>query len=92
MSTAHDEPHHTDPRLPEVRTIADLRRALGRYGFPGDRERFDRDLSAAVEASPVGDLGEVARVVTAYRHRLLIRDSPEIMAALESARPPGWTE
>ncbi|MDO0914086.1 hypothetical protein QQM39_25605 [Streptomyces sp. DT2A-34] len=27
--------------VPEIRTVDDLRSALSRYGFPGDRERFE---------------------------------------------------
>ncbi|MFF9124443.1 hypothetical protein ACF09J_14250 [Streptomyces sp. NPDC014889] len=71
--------------LPEIRTVDDLRSALGRYGFPGDRERFEEELAAAVGASPTDDLEGAAAVVRAYRHRILIRNSPEVMAAIEDA-------
>ncbi|MFF4834728.1 hypothetical protein [Streptomyces sp. NPDC001315] len=77
--------------LPEIRTVDDLRSALSRYGFPGDRERFEEELAAAIGASPTDDLTAAATVVRAYRHRVLIRNSPEIMAALEDARPGGST-
>ncbi|WP_406837700.1 hypothetical protein ACICHK_17900 [Streptomyces sp. AHU1] len=72
--------------VPLVRTVDDLRGALSRYGFPGDRERFEKELAAAVGASPVNDLEGAAAVVRAYRHRVRIRNSPDIMAALEDAR------
>ncbi|MFI1032169.1 hypothetical protein [Streptomyces sp. NPDC020951] len=63
----------------------DLRRVLGRYGFPGDRESFEEELAAAIGASPTNDFEGVAAVLRAYRHRILIRNSPEAMAVLEGA-------
>ncbi|MFE4408739.1 hypothetical protein [Streptomyces sp. NPDC056821] len=72
--------------LPEIRTVDDLRSALGRYGFPGDRERFEEELAAAIGASPTNGFEGAAAVVRAYRHRVLIRNSPEVMAVLEDAR------
>ena len=85
MSTDPDGPH-TAVELPDIQTIGDLRSALRHFGFPGDRERFEEDPDAAVAASPIRDLTGVAHVVTTYRHRLLIRNSPEAMAALAAAR------
>ena len=75
--------------LPEIRTVDDLRGALSRYGFPGDRERFEEELAAAVGASPTNDFEGAAAVGRAYRHRVRIRNSPEIMTALEEARSGG---
>ncbi|GGY94471.1 hypothetical protein [Streptomyces poonensis] len=75
--------------LPEIRTVEDLRTALSRYGFPGDRERFEDELAAAIGAAPLNDFEGAAAVVRAYRHRVLIRNSPEIMTALEDARAGG---
>jgi hypothetical protein len=75
--------------LPEIRTVDDLRSALSRYGFPGDRERFEEELAAAVRASPTNDFEGAAAVVRAYRHRIRIRNSPQIMAALEDASACG---
>jgi hypothetical protein len=75
--------------LPEIRTVNDLRSALSRYGFPGDRERFEDELAAAIGASPTNDFAGAAAVVRAYRHRVLIRNSAEIMTALEDARAGG---
>jgi hypothetical protein len=75
--------------LPAIRTVDDLRGALSRYGFPGDRERFEAELAAAIGDSPVDDFARAAAVVRAYRHRVGIRNSPEVMAALEEARAGG---
>ncbi|NSL43427.1 hypothetical protein [Streptomyces sp. 8P21H-1] len=72
--------------LPEIRTVDDLRAALSRYGFPGDRERFEEELATAIGASPTEDFAGAAAVVRAYRHRVRIRNSAEVMAALEDAR------
>ncbi|MFI1566400.1 hypothetical protein ACH4ZX_25655 [Streptomyces sp. NPDC020490] len=72
--------------LPEIRTVDDLRSALSRYGFPGDRERFEEELAAAIGAASANDFAGAAAVVRSYRHRVLIRNSPEIMTALEDAR------
>ncbi|WP_155056554.1 hypothetical protein [Streptomyces blattellae] len=41
--------------LPQIRTVDDLRSALSRYGFPGDRERFEEELAAAIGAAPTND-------------------------------------
>ncbi len=73
--------------LPEIRTVDDLRTALSRYSFPGDREKFEAELASALGASPTNDLEPVALVVRAYRHRLLFRNSAAVMTALEEARP-----
>ncbi|GGZ75479.1 hypothetical protein GCM10010344_47900 [Streptomyces bluensis] len=67
----------------------DLRSVLSRYGFPGDRERFEEELAAAIGTSPTDDFERAAAVVRACRHRVRIRNSPEIMAALEEARSGG---
>ncbi|KUN96595.1 hypothetical protein AQJ84_19710 [Streptomyces resistomycificus] len=75
--------------LPEIRTVDDLRRVLSRYGFPGDRERFEEEVAAAVGASPTHDFEGAAAVVRACRHRVLIRSSPEITAAIEEAHTAG---
>ncbi|MFG2296621.1 hypothetical protein [Streptomyces sp. NPDC048603] len=82
---AHESP--TD--LPDVRTVDDLRNALGRFGFPGDRENFERELAEAIGSAPTNDLEPVAAVVRAYRHRLTIANSPAIMDALAAAHPGG---
>lgn len=73
------------PGIRKIRTVDDLRSALSRYGFPGDRERFEEELAAAIGTSPTNDFEGVAAVARAYRHRVRIRNSPEIMVALEGA-------
>ena len=85
------QPEHAwgEMPLPQIRTVDDLRSALSRYGFPGDRERFEEELAAAIGASPTNDFKGPAAVVRAYRHRVRIRNSPEIMTALEEARGGG---
>ncbi|MDQ0909838.1 hypothetical protein [Streptomyces canus] len=75
--------------LPLMRTVDDLRGALSRYGLPGDRERFEAELAAAIGVSPTNDFAGAAAVVRACRHRVLIRNSPEIMTALQGARGGG---
>ncbi|AVZ73628.1 hypothetical protein SLUN_17050 [Streptomyces lunaelactis] len=85
--SAQSEHYQGAMPLPEIRTVDDLRTALSRYGFPGDREKFEAELSVAIGASPTNDLEAVAMVVRAYRHRVQIRNSPAVMAALEEARP-----
>ena len=75
--------------LPPIRTVDDLRGALSRYGFPGDRERFEEELAAAAGPFATGGFTVAASVVRAYHHRVLIRNSPEITTALEDARGGG---
>lgn len=58
----------------------------------GDRERFEDELAAAIGASPTNDFAGAAAEVRAYRHRVLIRNAPEIMAALGNARAGGGGE
>ncbi|GAA2306043.1 hypothetical protein OKJ48_37240 [Streptomyces kunmingensis] len=75
--------------VPAISTVGDLRAALDRYGLPGDREKFEAELAEATSVSPINDLEGVAAVLRAYRHRVLIRNSTEVMSALEAARPAG---
>ncbi len=89
MST---QPDHQTAAAPRPATLHELRTALSRYGLPGDREAFERDLAAALDASPIGDLAAVTEVAATYRHRLLLRTSPAAMDSL--AAPIGgqrWT-
>jgi len=87
--SAHPEYGWGAMPLPEIRTVDDLRSALSRYGFPGDRERFEEELAVATGAAPTNDFEGAAAVVRAYRHREQIRNSPEIMTALEDVRAGG---
>ncbi|WP_405021733.1 hypothetical protein OHV05_38005 (plasmid) [Kitasatospora sp. NBC_00070] len=76
------------PGVPKPVTLSELRTVLARYGLPGDGERFEQ----ALDATGAGDLAAVAEVVSAYRHRLALRNTPGAMASL--AVPIGgrrWT-
>ncbi|MFJ9777099.1 hypothetical protein ACIRVF_38690 [Kitasatospora sp. NPDC101157] len=86
------QPDHQAQGAPRPATLHELRTALSRYGLPGDREQFEQALAAALDSSPIGDLAAVAEVIATYRHRLLLRTSPEAMTSL--AAPIGgqqWT-
>ncbi|MER6365908.1 hypothetical protein [Kitasatospora sp. NPDC001527] len=86
------QPDHQAPATPRPATLHELRTALSRYGLPGDRERFEQALAAALDASPIGDLAAVTEVIATYRHRLTLRTNEQAMASL--AAPIGgqqWT-
>ncbi|MFE4399081.1 MULTISPECIES: hypothetical protein [Streptomycetaceae] len=86
------QPDPQDTATPRPATLHELRTAMSRYGLPGDRDRFERDLAAALDASPIGDLAAVAEVIATYRHRLVLRTDEHAMASL--AAPIGgqqWT-
>ncbi|MFJ5927642.1 hypothetical protein ACIQF6_34105 [Kitasatospora sp. NPDC092948] len=76
------QPDHQAQAAPRPATLHELRTALSRYGLPGDRENFERDLAAALDASPIGDLAAVTEVAATYRHRLALRTSPDAMDSL----------
>ncbi|WP_030997743.1 hypothetical protein [Streptomyces sp. NRRL F-5630] len=72
--------------VPSMRTLAELRAALRRYGLPGDLPRFDAELAAA----DLDDLTHVREITQAYRHRVLLnRDQA---AATAIARSTGETD
>lgn len=71
------QPEHHDV-VPPMRTLAELRTALGVWGIPGDLERFERELADA----DLDDLTRVREITQAYRHRVLLRCDPQGMAAL----------
>ena len=71
------QPEHHD-LVPPMRTLAELRSALGVWGIPGDLQAFEKEL----EAADLDDLTRVREITQAYRHRVLLRCSPEGMAAL----------
>ncbi|WP_236243592.1 hypothetical protein [Streptomyces sp. CC228A] len=73
--------HHAVPPFgfrPPMGTLAELRSALSTWGFPGDRERFEKEL----DALDLDDLTQVRELAQAYRHRVLLRHDPAGMAAL----------
>jgi hypothetical protein len=82
-----NQPDHESPASTRPATLHELRAALSRYGLPGDREAFERDVAAALDASPIGDLGAVVEVIVTYRHRLVLRTDEHAMASL--AAPVG---
>lgn len=75
--TAHHE-RHDRGALPPMRTLAELRTALGRWGFPDDLEQFERELSA----TDLDDLIRVREIVQAYRHRVVLQADPQATAAV----------
>ncbi|MFF4384501.1 DUF6247 family protein [Kitasatospora sp. NPDC001547] len=86
------QPAHDSPVPARPATLHEVRTTLSRYGLPGNREAFEQALADALDASPTGDLAAVAEVISTYRHRLVLRTSPEAMASL--AAPIGsqhWT-
>lgn len=86
--TAQPEHPADDARrfAPPMRTLAELREALGNWGFPGDLAKFEEELDAA----DLDDLTKVREITQAYRHRVLIRYDAQAMAVL--ARPTADVE
>ncbi|RKE02956.1 hypothetical protein [Streptomyces sp. TLI_171] len=76
------QPDHQGTAPTRPATLHELRTALSRYGLPGDREAFEQDLAAALDASPIGDLAAVSEVIATYRHRLDLRTDERAMASL----------
>ncbi|MCG0065994.1 hypothetical protein L0F81_22300 [Streptomyces tricolor] len=75
------QPDHQAARpgpVPLMRTLAELRSALSVWGFPGDRESFERELDALA----LDDLTGVRTLIQAYRHRVMLRCTQEGMAEL----------
>ncbi|MFI6056452.1 hypothetical protein ACIBCO_41185 [Streptomyces violascens] len=71
--------HHAGPvSHPPMGTLAELRAAVGRWGFPGDVAEFEREL----DATSLDDLTRVREIVQAYRHRVLLRFDIQGSAAL----------
>ncbi|EST17910.1 hypothetical protein [Streptomyces roseochromogenus] len=79
--TAQPEHSGVSQFSPPMRTLAELREALSTWGFPGDRQEFEREL----DAIELDDLTAVREIAQAYRHRVLMRYDSGAMAAL--ARP-----
>lgn len=71
------QPDHHDI-TPPMRTLAELRAALGVWGLPGDADKFENELADA----DLDDLTRVREITQAYRHRVLLRCDPQGMAAL----------
>ncbi|KIF67092.1 hypothetical protein HY68_35745 [Streptomyces sp. AcH 505] len=78
------QPDHEADRpgfTPPMRTFAELREALSRWGSDGDRQKFDDELGA----TDINDHAKVSEITQAYRHRVLLRLDPAALAEL--ARP-----
>ncbi|MFJ5645820.1 hypothetical protein [Streptomyces sp. NPDC093223] len=86
MTAQPEQPGASSQFSPPMRTLAELREALSTWGFPGDRDAFEREL----DATELDDLTKVREVTQAYRHRILMRYSLGAMAAL--ARPTNDVE
>ncbi len=55
---------HGEATVPPAGTVAELRRSLARYGFPGDLEMFEKQLAEAIaNHSTVGGFEAVDHVV-----------------------------
>lgn len=76
--TAQSDPADRPGFNPPMGTLAELRKALSTWGFPGDRQRFEEELDAA----NLDDLTAVRELAQAYRHRVLLRFDGQGMAAL----------
>ncbi|MCX5426117.1 hypothetical protein [Streptomyces sp. NBC_00078] len=82
------DPFHTHPHG-GPRTLTQLRAALA-AAHPSDREEFE----AALGELDLDDPEEYATLVRVWRHRLVMRTTPRILAAVAaSADPqaPRWT-
>ncbi|WP_427251127.1 hypothetical protein [Bacillus cereus] len=71
------QPDHHDA-VPPMRTLAELRAALGTWGFPGDLPTFEQELADA----DLDDLTRVREITQAYRHRVMLRCDPQAMKEL----------
>ena len=75
------QPDHQADRpgpTPPMRTLAELRAALGVWGFPGDLTQFEKEL----DALDLDDLTSVRQIIQGFRHRVMLRCDPQAMAAL----------
>ncbi|MGW7824428.1 hypothetical protein ACWGLF_41540 [Streptomyces puniciscabiei] len=66
--TAQPEHPGVSQFSPPMRTLAELREALSTWGFPGDRQKFEKEL----DAIELDDLTAVREIAQAYRHRVLM--------------------
>ncbi|MFF7995064.1 hypothetical protein ACFZDG_35505 [Kitasatospora xanthocidica] len=58
--------------------IRELKAALLVWGLPGDPEQFDAELGSV----DLDNLQAVKELVQAFRHRLVLRQTPDAMAAV----------
>ncbi|MFE0654221.1 hypothetical protein ACFVZH_37325 [Streptomyces sp. NPDC059534] len=76
------DPFHTHPHG-GPRTVTQLRAALS-AASPADREQFEAQLGEL----DLDDPEEYAALVRAWRHRLVMRTRPEILAAVAASTDP----
>lgn len=76
--SAQPEYSAASPFVPPMSTFRELREALSSWGFPGDRELFEQEL----DGIGLDDLPRVREITQAYRHRVLLRCSPQGFEAL----------
>ncbi|MFI5806803.1 hypothetical protein [Streptomyces sp. NPDC051561] len=70
-----DRPGSTPPPM---RTLAELRAALGVWGFPGDLTEFEKELNTL----DLDDLTRIRSLIQEFRHRVMLRCDPQAMAAV----------
>ncbi|MFE5583293.1 hypothetical protein [Kitasatospora sp. NPDC056531] len=101
MSAQPAEHGHGESRLglPPMNTVQELRAALqAGHGYPGDAARLDAELAEQLlrrvpvdqldqvgEVGTVVDLVAVAKIVAAYRGRVLLAADREAAVAVEEA-------
>lgn len=78
MTAQPDHPADRTGFTPPMGTLAELRETLSTWGFPGDRQEFEKELNAL----DLDDLTAVRELAQAYRNRVRLRYDPQGMAAL----------
>ncbi|MFL4910679.1 hypothetical protein ACJ6WF_48220 [Streptomyces sp. MMS24-I2-30] len=78
MTAQPDHPADRPGFTPPMGTLAELRAALGVWGFPGDLPQFEEELDALA----LDDLTSVRLLIQEYQHRVTLRCDPQAMAAL----------
>ncbi|MDI2127428.1 hypothetical protein [Yinghuangia seranimata] len=74
--------HHESRGLPSLDTVGDIRAALHEgFGFPDDASDFEADFARAIDGS-APDLADAARVVAVYKGHILLRQNPDLDAAI----------
>ncbi|MGK5629141.1 hypothetical protein [Streptomyces sp. URMC 123] len=72
------QPEHSGAHSPPMGTVAELRSALSTWGLPEDLAAFEAELDAA----DLDDLTHVREIIQAYRHRVLMRQDLQAVAAI----------
>ncbi|WP_327402480.1 hypothetical protein OG194_21695 [Streptomyces sp. NBC_01288] len=72
--------------LPSMRTVGELRAALTMgYGFPGDADDFEAELTREINHADPADLSGVVRLVEEFRGRVTARQDPSFGSAVAAA-------